>query len=120
MKKLSVAPPNSLVLVMDIHSGLVPEEMGTNLVSATESCIAVGCRAECDGPTEIHFGNAQELSPSDLMVFDGDIATPRKKLALCSVLNRELLAADVAGELTHVRVFANDPIEPDRVFVVFD
>jgi hypothetical protein len=120
MKTLSISPPNSLIMVMDFASGRVPKAMGDGLVSATDSCIAVGCLSEHDGATEIHLGQAHDVVPNDALVFDGYISTPTKKLSICSVMNEELLSAEVAGTKTHVRVFANDPMEPDRIFVLFD
>jgi hypothetical protein len=105
---------------MDLATGRVPEEMGEKLVSATESCIAVGCRSEHDGPTEIHLGQCHEVTPSDALVFDGEIFTPSRKLSVCSIMNDEVLSAQVLGTDTHVRVFANDPMEPDRIVVLFD
>jgi hypothetical protein len=120
MKTISTSPPNSLILVMDFASGIIPEAMGNGLVSATESCVAVGCRSEHDGPTEIHLGQAQEAMPAEALVFDGDISTPNKKLSICSVMNEELLSTEVLGEITHVTILADDPMEPNRVFVLFD
>jgi hypothetical protein len=105
---------------MDFASGRVPEEMGNKLVSGTESCIAVGCLSEHDGKTEIHLGPADhEVKPQDALVFNGEIFTPRKKLSICSVTNDELLSTEVAGTKTHVKVFANDPMQPDRIFILF-
>lgn len=120
MKTISISPPNSLILVMDFASGRVPQEMGNKLVSATESCVAVGCLSEHDGKTEIHLGQAHEVTAQDALVFDGEISTPSKKLSICSVMNEELLSTEVAGTKTHVKVFANDPMEPDRIIVLFD
>jgi hypothetical protein len=120
MKTISISPPNSLILVMDFTSARVPEAMGNGLVSATDSCIAIGCLSEHDGATEIHLGQMQEAIPTDALVFDGEISTPTRKLSVCSVMNEELLSAEVAGANTHVRIFANGSMEPDRIFVLFD
>lgn len=120
MMTISVSPPNSLILVMDFASGKVPEAMGSGLVSATESCVAVGCLPEHDGPTEIHLGHTHEIPPTVALVFDGDICTANKRLSICSVMNEELLATGVTGHKTHVTIFANDPMEPDKIFVLFD
>jgi hypothetical protein len=73
-----------------------------------------------DGPTEIHLGQAGEFAPIDQLVFDGQIDTPNKKLSIITSMNEEILAADVAGLNTHVRVFANDGDEPDRISILFD
>ena len=104
---------------MDFATGIVPEVMGNGLVSATESCVAIGCQSEQDGPTEIRFGRADEIAPAELLVFDGEISTPNKQLSICTVTNENLLSTYVSGMKTHVRVFANDAVEPDRIFVLF-
>jgi hypothetical protein len=120
MKTTSATMPNAVILVMDFTSGRVPDAMDNKLVLATESCIAVGCRSESDGPTELHLARSREIMPHDALVFDGQILTPSKKLSICSIMNEELLSTEVAATTTHVRVFANHPTEPDRILVVFD
>ena len=120
MKTICIAPPNALILVMDFDSGQVPEATGKTLVSATETCTAVGCRSEHDGATEIHLAQSHEVTPSDALAFSGNVCTPRKTLPICTVLNEEMLSTAVSDIMTHVRVFANDRIEPDRIFVIFD
>jgi hypothetical protein len=119
MKTISISPPNSLILIMDFKSGRVPEALGNNLVAATDSCIAIGCRSEYDGPTDVYLAQPHECTPSGALVFEGDILTPSRSMSVCTVMNKEVLSDETAGENTHVRVFANDPIEPDRIFVIF-
>lgn len=43
---VKVAPPNSVVLVSDVNGGEIPKTMGGSLVSATNTCVAVGCLSE--------------------------------------------------------------------------
>ena len=105
---------------MDFASGQIPEDMGNKLVSATLSCIAVGCLSELDGMTEIYLGQLNEVRPQEILVFDGEVSTLSKKLSICSVMNEELLSTAVAGSTTRVMIFANDTIEPDRIYVLFD
>jgi hypothetical protein len=105
---------------MDLASGRVPRTMGNKLVSATDSCVAVGCRSASDGPTEIHLGKSDEVTPFDPIVFDGELCTPSKKLSVCSIMTNEVLSTPLLETRTHIRVFANDPMEPDRIFVLYD
>jgi hypothetical protein len=120
MQTITVAPPNSLVLVMDHTIGDIPKTMGRARISATESCVAVGCRMEQDGPTEINLGQFHEVAPLGELVFDGEISTPSKRLSICSVINEIVLSSRVVSESTGVRVFADDTREPDTIFVLFD
>jgi hypothetical protein len=118
LKTKTIEPPNSLILVLDRSCGQVPQEIGANLVSATESCLAVGSRS--DRPTKVFVGPATELSPPLQLVFDGELATPSQKLSILSVMNEEYLSENVSGCLTHVRVFANHDSEPDLLFIVIE
>ncbi len=120
MKTISTSPPNSLILVMDHASGIVPETMDNRLVSTTESCVAVGCMSAYDGPTEIQLGQTNEIIPTDALIFEGEISTPSKKLSICLVTNAELLSVAVSGERTNIRIFANDLSEPNRILILFD
>ena len=93
--------------------------MGSGVVSSTDSCVAVGCRQDFDGPTEIHFGPASDVAPQGALVFDGELRTPSRELSVCSVKNDKLLSARVDADRTRVRVFVNDLSEPDCVHVIF-
>ena len=118
MKRTSVSPPNSLLLVMDPAVGEIPKKMGQNCIAATGSCVAIGCRMEQDGPTEINLGQLHEIAPLGELLFDGEIPTPSRRISICSVMNEGLLSSAVGGVTVRVRVFVNDPKEPDVVFVL--
>lgn len=120
MQSISIAPPNSIIFVMDFTYGIPPESSGGKNVSATDSCIVIGCLSDQDGPTEVTLSQYNEANSFDPVVFDGEIATPSKRLSICSAYNEELLATEVPSSKTHVRVFANHESEPDRILVLFD
>jgi hypothetical protein len=112
------APPNSLVLVADDPSRCdIPETMAGSLIAATSSCIAVGCRSEVDDETEFTLGATREVDPGDHPAFEGVLKTPHRKIAIRSVFGQTILEAPVRQEQTTVRVWVNDPKEPDRVTV---
>lgn len=117
MKTASVTPPNSLLLIMDVDSRNIPEGMGHGLVSATDSCIAIGCRSENDGPTQVCLGRADEMPLQGELVFNGKLSTASRRLVVCTILNEEILSATVSGSSAQVKVFANDLTEPDRIYV---
>ncbi len=120
MTTASIAPPNSVILVMDPDTGEIPQTMGNQVVSATESCIAIGCRSEDDGPTEIILESATEVKPSNVdLVFDGELSTPNRTLSICTVMNEDIMAVAVDGAKTRIRVYVDDPTEPIRVIVHF-
>ena len=119
MQAILTTPPNSVVLVMDGSVGQIPETMGSRAVSATESCVALGCRSAHDGPTQIQLGLGSNFQTSDQLVFQGELATPTGKLSVFSIMHDELLSAIVPSDKTSIRIFANHPAEPDRIAIVY-
>jgi hypothetical protein len=112
-----VAPPNSLVLVSDLGGGEIPKTMVGELVSATNTCMAVGCLAEADGPTEITLAPLLEIDRAEEPIFEGLPRTPRRHIVIRSVFGQHLLELPVMQELTKVKIWANDPREPDKLVI---
>ena len=118
---LRVAPPNSLLLIMDPDAGEPPIEMGNAALAATESCIAIGTLCEIDGETRVHLGMAPTAgSPDVARAFEGLITTPSRKLVVCTVLNSVLASIEVEGALTRVRVWTDHPTEPSQIWITSD
>jgi hypothetical protein len=116
---VTLAPRNSLILVMDRAAGAIPEAMAGRLVAATPTCIAVGTRSEHDGETSISL--ADEATPSEGGAnprFDGVLKTPSRRLSVCSVIEEVLLEMSVRSDETRVQVWANDAAEPDNIAIV--
>jgi len=118
-KSTRIAPPNSVVLVCDAGGGEIPTSMQGALISSTPSCIAIGCRAEDDGETDIALGAIEEVDPGTPSAFEGTLSTPTRKVVVRSVLGQTVLEAAVPSRNTRVRVWVNDQSEPDRVVVGF-
>jgi hypothetical protein len=116
-----VAPQRSLLLVMDKVSGEIPELMNGKLVVATHSCIAVGTLSQSDGETSVMLTDdhihVQENSTL-LKVFSGVLATPNKRVDLCTVLLQHILTLSVSNTESHVEIWANHKTEPDRLCVL--
>ena len=111
--------PNSLILVMDQTIGEIPNSMNQTLIAATSSCVAVGTICEADGETSLTLSDERPPRlPKEVPAFDGVIATPSRKLSICSVHDEQLLALDVANSSTRVRIWANHPSEPSEIWVV--
>lgn len=116
-RSLTLAPPNSLILVMDHESGVPPESITAALVGATDSCLAIGTLAAPDGETTITLTDDLDGVESGELVFDGMLFTPNRELSICNVMNEKLLTLPVPKTATGVKVFANDPSEPDEIVV---
>jgi len=115
-----IAPPNSLVLIEDRDGGVIPDSMNQSLVAVTDSCIAVGCRAEDDGETEIILGVSASLDIGGYLVFEGCLRTPSKRVVVRNVLGDTLLEAPALATKTQLKIWANDLTEPDRIVVEID
>ncbi|HTS16978.1 MAG TPA: hypothetical protein VMP11_05345 [Verrucomicrobiae bacterium] len=111
-----IAPPNSLLLVMDKDSGEIPESMEGKLIVATPSCIAVGTLSAADGRTSVMLTDERvriQGHPGLRRVFSGVLATPKKEVDLCTVLLQPVLNTQ-----SNLEIWANDESEPDRLCVL--
>jgi hypothetical protein len=115
-RSITVAPPHSLVLVMDSGGGELPASI-EGIVTSTDSCIAVGCTCEIDGPTEISLGTLDEMAAGLTIAFDGFLSTPQRSVTVQTVYGEILTDAAVPTTRTAVRIGVNDEREPDRVFI---
>src|SRR4029077_10514674 len=108
-KSARIAPPNSVVLVSDATGGEIPKSMDDCLISSTTSCIAIGCRSEADGETDIALGALLEVAQGGSPDFEGLVATPSRRIVVRTVLGDTILDATVPATNTNVRVWVNDP-----------
>jgi hypothetical protein len=116
-RAIKIAPPNSVVLLSDVSGGDIPDSMRGVVVVATPTCIAVGCVSEADEPTEFVLAPLSELERSDEPVHMSRIQTPNRRVVLRTVLGLELLGLPVDTQSTEVKVWVNDPFEPDKVVI---
>lgn len=112
-----VAPPNSLMLISDQSGGTPPDTMRGARLSATPSCIAVGCLMFADGRTKFTLGIARDVGTEEPPVFDGILETPQRTIVVRTVEHKTLLKSAVDDTRTRVRVWVNRPTEPDKVII---
>jgi hypothetical protein len=119
--QLRIAPPNSLLLIMDRDSGEIPESMQGRLVVSTPSCIAVGTRSAADGETSIVLTDEQNNSCVEQglrRVFGGTLETPKREVHICSVLLECLATLSVSSTRSAVEVWTDHDSEPGRICVI--
>jgi hypothetical protein len=114
---VKIAPPNSVILISDLDGGEIPRKMGKSLVSATNTCVAVGCLSEDDGLTELMLVPLEEVNCTDQPVYEGLLQTPLRRVVIYSVLGQPLLEMLVRQKLTKIKVWANHLNEPDKITV---
>jgi len=117
MLDADIAPPNSVLLIMDRSVGQIPDGMAGALVASTPTCVAIGTLSEHDGTTHVTLDDASGSSNST-PTFDGVLDTPGRRLAVCSVLDEVVLEIAVATERTRIRIWANDQAEPNEIQIL--
>ena len=115
-----IAVPNALILISGPDGGSIPDLMRGSLIASTPSCVAVGCMADCNGKTEITLGAGREVGLSGTPVFEGELDTPNREIAVRTVLRENILQATVPHLITRVRIWVNHPSEPDTVIIGLD
>jgi hypothetical protein len=111
-----IAPPYSLIFIADSAGGEIPDRM-VRPITSTDSCIVVGCLAFVDGETEFTLGETQDVDPGTHPAFHGKLKTPSYQIVLHTAEAETILQATVPRRETVVRIWVNDPSEPDQVIV---
>ena len=111
---IKTSPPYSLIFIADSGGGEIPDRMVRPIVS-TGSCIVVGCLV--DDETEFTLGETQDVDPGDPPAFHGKLKTPNCRVVLHTAEAETILQATVPRRETVVRIWVNDPSEPDQVIV---
>lgn len=106
-ESLTLAPPNSLVLVMHPQFGAVPESFCGEAIRAAGSCIAVGTLCEIDGETTVHLCTPDEFFPLSGLSrrWSGPITTYGQLAVTTS--SRDVLASMDVGAQLHVDIWTN-------------
>lgn len=112
-----VAPPNSLLVISDRDGWTPPRFEPGVLILSSSSCITVGCRMFADGETLVLLGPAAELDPGEPPAFDGMLDTPNRAVVVSTVERDIVLETSVPDTRTRVRIWVDEPVEPDKVIV---
>ncbi|KQX74256.1 hypothetical protein [Aeromicrobium sp. Root472D3] len=120
VQTVRVAPPNSLVFVMDDRVGEIPDDCGAAPVVATSSCVVVGTLAEIDGETEVRLSGPDDFAGAEglTMAWSGTIDTAGALEVTTS--HADVLASMQLQRAGRVRVavWTNDRHQPDVVWIV--
>ena len=113
-----IAPPNSLLLIMDRSVGRPPESMAGEIIASTSTCVAIGTRSEHDGTTHVTLDDGPTTFVAGTPCFDGVLETPSRRLSVCSVTDQVVLENDVMTERTWIRVWVDDLTEPSEIRII--
>lgn len=117
---IRVAPPNSLVFVMDARVGEIPDDTGAAPIVATPSCVVVGTLMELDGETEVRMSGPEAFTRgADLnLAWSGPI-TSAGVIEVSTADAQSLLSMQLQEVRSPtVDIWTNDENEPDLIWVV--
>jgi hypothetical protein len=117
VKSAKIAPPHSLILIVDPSGGEIPDSLSRSPIASTDSCIAVGCRSDADGDTEFTLGETSVVNPGGEAAFQARLKTPNRKVTLRMITGQTILQMPVVQQDAMVRVWTNHSSEPDRIVV---
>lgn len=122
MSTITLSPRNSIVFVYDFsHRPIeIPTYVSGELVAASQTCVSVGTLAEIDGETTITLADSTDGIRVGELYFEGVILTPGHEVSVCTSANEKLLTLPILATHARIRVFANDPSEPDEIVIVAD
>ena len=70
-----------------------------------------------DGETLVLLGRATELDPGEPPASHGMLATPNRAVVVSTVERHTVLETSVPDTKTRVRIWVDEPVEPDKVVV---
>src|SRR3954451_9758309 len=101
----AIRPPFSLLVICDPSAKVeVPEWKHGASLAASASCILCACHPEQDGPTQVIFGNRNEVQRSGPAVFQGTVKTPGCKIGVETAEGDKMFSMPTRGAETPVRI----------------
>lgn len=121
IREVVVRPPYSVVFVGDRESS-VPATTAGSLVSATNTCLAIGTRSDVDGPTRVRLIDATDevADVPQVKAFDGTLAAKSHELTIASVDGHVYLRRELDDPSIGLKVYVDDETEPTDICVVVD
>lgn len=117
VKKLRVAPPNSLIFIEDRSGGVTPDIDGVGGIWATPSCVAISTFVFCDGKTDVTIGEFRDVRMQKKPTYDVTVDTPSAELKLKTSEDETLHRERVQANKTRVRIWTNHPDQPDKIVI---
>ncbi len=117
--EVSVSAPSSLLLVTTSDQPEVPESMDGKLVKSTATAVAVGTLSESEGTTLVRLTDEMPDPESEgvQLAFEGRLLGGAALVRVTSILGDAYLESRDVSEPLDLRIWANDPTEPDLVVV---
>jgi hypothetical protein len=104
-----ISPANSIVFIHGGRGHVTPLAIRGAQVLATNSCISIACDPEIDGPTDIVFGDVEEVGLDRPPDFEGILRTPDRTVVVTTVDDQTFLSMGVVAELTILKIWRTHP-----------
>jgi hypothetical protein len=107
---LKVAITNALLFIRDARIPDVPDvDYGDgSSVWSIPTCVVITCLVDSEGDTGITIGDTSEVKPSNmLLLFDGTLETPSRKLMLEIVPDEKILEVSVPFATNRIRIWTD-------------
>jgi hypothetical protein len=117
--EISVSAPNSLLLVTTSDQPEIPASMDARLIASTSTTVAVGTLSESEGETVVRLTDETPDQESDgvQLVYEGRLEGGLGFVRVINVRGEAYLEWGDVPESFQLRIWANDPSEPDLVVV---
>lgn len=105
----------SMFILDGSTEALLPDGFGGPVLAGEEAIFVAG-RVAADAPTHVMIGSA--TPPASLsLTYSGRLLTPEYVIRLTNVTGDLLAELAVRTPVSLVRIYLDDPIEPDEIFV---
>ena len=118
MKKIrDYAPSHGIAIVCGLGNFEIPEFPAGQWAASTDECIVVGCRIDIDGPTTFTLGRLDQVATDLPTLFFGRLKAVGGKVQIKDIYMSPILETETEDEDLFVRVWTNDPSEPNQVLI---
>ena len=115
--ELTIAPPNSLLVVADPASRGVPSRLSLP-VAASRTCLMIGTTAGRIESVHVVLTDEPDIDTLHLSLkYHGTLDLPSSTLSVCSVSLERYLVLRTPTDQANVQVWTNDDNEPTEVLV---
>jgi hypothetical protein len=116
ISSINFSPPNSIVFVHSKQDMVMPTPPWGAYVSASNSCLILGCMPDIDGPTQIVLGDSAEVDPGRPADFVSLLRVPDGEVRVTTG-GDEVLLRMPAPPLSLVEIWRSHPKWPETVII---
>jgi hypothetical protein len=118
---VSIRPAYSQVVICDPTAKVeVPLWQRAVPFVSSDSCILFMCYPEIDGPTQLTFGNGEDIQANGEPICERILKTPGWQIAVETAEGEGIFRMPTKGTETMVRIWSNRNWLPDKVIIGID